>query len=112
MIRRAKRQCRQDSRCEVVAGDAEHLPFRANAFELLLAITVILEPQCVPKTLREAKRVISRRGSAALTSLVRAEHFSRTQFLIEQGFQGWKVRKTRVGRDLGFFAERGTFGQD
>ena len=106
MTRVAKRLCRQDSRCEVILGDAEHLPFRKNSFHILLAITVILDPPSARRTIHEVRRILSGKGIAVLTLIAKASQVSRTQFLIRQGFHGWKLRKIRVGSDLGFFAER------
>ncbi len=93
------------SRCHVVLGDAEYLPFRPDFFQLLFAITVVLDPLSVPCTMAEVKRMLSNDGMAVVTSIARAEGFSHTESLIEGSFCDWRIRKMDVKGDLGFLIQ-------
>lgn len=107
MIQRAKSVNRREGGVEVLLGDAEHLPFRPESFQVALAITVVLDATTARWTINEMKSVLSKdEGIAILTSVVKASGFSRSSLVIEQGFRGWRLRKMRLGGDMGFLVER------
>lgn len=105
MLNKAKRTGNQDSKSEFVHGDAECLPFRQNSFQALFAITVILDPQSAQRIIPEVKRTLSARGLVVMTLVARASRFLSAESTLERGFRGWRLRKLRVGSDLGFFVQ-------
>ena len=87
-------------------GDAEHLPFRQNSFQVLTAITVVLDPLSVSGTMTEVRRILSEDAIVMLTSIARAEGFYLTESLIEASFRDWRIRKLSVNGDLGFLVQQ------
>ncbi len=105
MVRAAKMMHQRSSKCAIVLGDAEHLPFRPHSFHALFAITVVLDPMSVPCTMAEVRRVLSYDSKAVFTSIAKAEGFYLTESLIEGSFRDWRMRKMSVKGDLGFFIQ-------
>ena len=105
MVRAAKRKHQRSSRCAIVLGDAEYLPFRGQSFQAIFAITVVLDPLSVPGIMAEVRRVLSNDSIAVFSSIARAEGFYLTESLIEESFRDRMTRKMRVNGDLGFIIQ-------
>jgi demethylmenaquinone methyltransferase/2-methoxy-6-polyprenyl-1,4-benzoquinol methylase len=107
MVHEAKRVCEADSRCQVILGDAENLPFRKDSFEIVFAITVILNPAQAARGLSQAKRILGPKGILAITMIPRSQNSKRTLQQIRKSLKKWRLRKFSIGTDLGFIAKRG-----
>ncbi len=106
MVLATKKRVRRSPKCEIVWGDGRYLPFRQDSFQTLLAITVVLDPPSVSRTIDEAERILSSGGLAIVTMIRKARGFHLSESAIERDLHGWKVRKMRVGRDVGWFAKK------
>ncbi len=106
MVATTERRLRRSSKCAVVWADGEYLPFRKHSFQILFAITVVLDPEGVSRTIVEAKRTLSREGLAVFSITRKSKEFHHTESVIEGALRGWEVKKMQVGRDIGWLARR------
>jgi len=105
MVFAAQKRLRRSLRCAFVRADGEFLPFKQNSFQIIFAVTAVLDYLSIPMTVEEAKRTLSGGGVLIFSIIRKAEDFYLTQTSVERGLRGWEVRKMQVGRDIGWFAK-------
>lgn len=107
MLAKARHRLGYDA--QLIQGDAQHLPFAASCFDLVLCNRVLTHVSKIDATLRDFGRVLDSRGWL-LVSDVDAEHQYASTFLpIESGRIGVETHKRSLD-DLESLAQSAGFG--